>query len=141
MMFLPGPRHDEDERSKNKSPVPTIPLACCSLATGIVIGFLGAGNFVFVPMLIYVFKVPTRVAIGSTLVIAVMNTATGFAGKLVTGQIPLLAVTVIFSAALGALAGEKAHRRVSTRALRVVYAAMVMLIAVRVWLTITGIVV
>ena len=60
------------------------PLACCSLATGVVIGFLGAGNFVFVPLLIYVFKVPTRDAIGSTLFVALMNTAAGFVRKLVT---------------------------------------------------------
>jgi len=140
MMFLPAPEHDDDTRSVEKFAVRNIPLACYSLATGIVIGFLGAGNFVFVPLLIYVFKVPTRAAIGSTLFIALMNSATGFLGKLVTGQIPPIAVAVIVGAAIGAIAGEKAHRRVSTQALRVVYAAMVLLITIRIWLTITGIV-
>jgi hypothetical protein len=114
-------------------------LAICSLITGVVIGFLGAGNFVFVPLLIYVFKVPTRVAIGSTLFIALMNTATGFTGKLLTGQIPMIAVFVVCGAGVGAWAGEIVHRRVPTRALRLVYAGMVLLIAIRVWLTITGI--
>ena len=140
MMFLPAPEHDDDTRSVEKFAVRNIPLACYSLATGIVIGFLGAGNFVFVPLLIYVFKVPTRAAIGSTLFIALMNSATGFLGKLVTGQIPPIAVAVIVGAAIGAIAGEKAHRRVSTQALRIVYAAMVLLITIRIWLTITGIV-
>jgi len=140
MMFLPAPAHDDDMRATEKLSLPSFPLACYSLATGIVIGFLGAGNFVFVPLLIYVFKVPTRAAIGSTLFIALMNSATGFAGKLITGQIPLIAVVVILGAAIGALAGEKAHRRVSTQALRIVYAAMVLLITIRIWLTITGIV-
>jgi len=140
MMFLPAPEHDDDTRSVEKFAVRNIPLACYSLATGIVIGFLGAGNFVFVPLLIYVFKVPTRAAIGSTLFIALMNSATGFLGKLVTGQIPPIAIAVIVGAAIGAIAGEKAHRRVSTQALRVVYAAMVLLITIRIWLTITGIV-
>ena len=139
MMFLPAPEHDDDTRSIEKLVVPPIPLACYSLATGIVIGFLGAGNFVFVPLLIYVFKVPTRAAIGSTLFIALMNSATGFAGKLLTGQIPPIAVAVILGAAIGAIAGEKAHRCVSTQALRIVYAAMVLLITIRIWLTITGI--
>lgn len=140
MMFLPAPEHDDDTRSVEKFAVRNIPLACYSLATGIVIGFLGAGNFVFVPLLIYVFKVPTRAAIGSTLFIALMNSATGFLGKLVTGQIPPIAIAVIVGAAIGAIAGEKAHRRVSTQALRIVYAAMVLLITIRIWLTITGIV-
>ena len=140
MMFLPAPEHDDDVRSMEKLAVPSIPLACYSLATGTVIGFLGAGNFVFVPLLIYVFKVPTRAAIGSTLFIALMNSATGFVGKLVTGQVPLIAIAVILGAAIGALAGEKAHRHVSTQTLRIVYAGMVLLITIRIWLTITGIV-
>jgi uncharacterized membrane protein YfcA len=139
MMFLPAPKHDDDLRSMEKLPVPRIPLAGCSLATGIVIGFLGAGNFVFVPLLIYVFKVPTRAAIGSTLFIALMNSATGFVGKLVTGQVPLIAIAVILGAAIGALAGEKAHRRLSSQALRIAYAVMVLLITIRIWLTITGV--
>ena len=139
MMFLPAPEHDDEARSMENLSLPRIPLACCSLATGIVIGFLGAGNFVFVPLLIYVFKVPTRAAIGSTLFIALMNSATGFIGKLVTEQIPLMAVAVIVGAALGAVAGEKAHRHASTQLLRIVYAAMVLLITVRIWLTIAGI--
>ena len=139
MMFLPGPRRDEDEHSAEKVNVPTGPLACLSLATGIVIGFLGAGNFVFVPLLIYVFRIPTRIAIGTTLFIALMNTATGFVAKLMTGQIPLLTAAVIMGAGLGALAGEKAHRRVSAATLRIVYGIMVLLITVRVWLTLLGV--
>lgn len=138
LLFLPGPRADDDSRSPKEVSVPMIPLACCSLVTGVFIGFLGAGNFVFVPLLIYVFKVPTRTAIGSTLFIAMINAMTGFAGKLITGQIPLVAVAVIAGAAVGALAGERVHRRTSTRLLRVIYAAMVFLVTIRVWLTILG---
>ena len=138
LLFLPGPQADEDSRASEGISVPTLPLACCSLATGVFIGFLGAGNFVFVPLLIYVFKVPTRTAIASTLLIALINTATGFVGKLITGQIPLIAGAVIAGAGLGALAGERLHRLASTRLLRAIYAAMVFLVTIRVWLTIFG---
>ena len=103
------------------------------------IGFLGAGNFIFVPVLIYLLSVPTRIAIGSSLFIAMMNTASGFLGKLLTGQIPLAtAGTVVAGAMLGALAGERVHRRLSSELLRRVYAVLVALIAVRIWLTILG---
>ena len=139
ILFLPGPATDDDRRSAETVSVPQLPLALCSLATGVFIGFLGAGNFVFVPLLIYIFKVPTRVAIGSTLFIALINTATGFLGKLITGQIPPIAVVVVLGAAIGALTGEKAHRLASTRLLRVIYATMVFLVTIRVWLTIMGI--
>jgi uncharacterized membrane protein YfcA len=66
-----------------------------------------------------------------------MNTASGFLGKLLTGQIPLaIAAAVVFGAALGALAGEKIHGRVSPRNLRLIYAVMVSLVSIRVWLTV-----
>ena len=76
---------------------------------------------------------------GSTLVIAVLSTSSGFLGKLLTGQIPfLMTLTVVIGAAFGALGGEWSHRRVSPRALRYVYAGMVMVIALTVWISILG---
>ncbi len=138
MMLLPVPSRKRTRPSAMSAYHPcrlpfTRPL------TGIVIGFLGAGNFIFVPILIYLLRVPTRTAIGSNLVVAIMSTASGFLGKLVTGQIPLLAaVLVVAGAVLGALAGERVHRRLSSETLRRIYAALVALIAIRIWLTILG---
>jgi uncharacterized protein len=137
MMLLPGPDRDLEKVSLEKLAVATVPLSFCSFATGILIGFLGAGNFVFVPLLIYILKVPTRIAIGSSLVIALMNTAAGFLGKLATGQIPwLVAILVVIGAGIGALVGERVHRQLPTPMLRYVYGTMVGLIALRVWLSI-----
>ena len=138
MMFMPAPESSHADGARSSS-LATVPLACCSAVIGVVIGFLGAGNFVFVPLLIYVFKVPTRAAIGSTLFIALINSTTGFLGKFVTAQIPTLAVPVIVGAAVGAIAGEKASHKLSTQTLRIVYAGMVFIITIRLWLTITGI--
>lgn len=137
MMFLPAPSHELDKLPPEKLVVGTFLLSVCSLITGILIGFLGAGNFVFVPLLIYVFKVPTRIAIGSSLFIAMINTCFGFFGKLATGQIPwLIAMVVVIGAGIGALVGERIHRWLATPMLRYVYAAMVGLIAIRIWLSI-----
>jgi uncharacterized membrane protein YfcA len=139
IMLLAAPRDDQEETSADRVTVPRVALSVYSFLTGVVIGFLGAGNFVFVPVLIYLLHVPTRIAIGSSLFIAMMNTAAGFLGKWVTGQIPLLAtVMVVAGAIIGALAGEKVHRRLSSALLRQVYAVLVALIALRVWLTILG---
>jgi len=137
MMFLPAPSHELEELPPEKLVVGTFLLSACSVITGILIGFLGAGNFVFVPLLIYVFKVPTRIAIGSSLFIAMINTCFGFFGKLTTGQIPwLIALVVVIGAGIGALVGEQIHRRLAAPMLRYTYAAMVGLIATRVWLSI-----
>ena len=123
--------------SASAPPIANLPLGICSFVAGLVIGFLGAGNFAFVPLLIFLFKVPTRLAIGSTLVIGVMNSTTGFIGKLATGQIPLLVASVVVVAAgLSALAGERTHRVVPTAILRKIYATLVGAIALTVWITI-----
>lgn len=136
MMLLPAPNRELEEVSLEKVVVATVPLSLCSFATGILIGFLGAGNFIFVPLLIYILKVPTRIAIGSSLFIAMMNTASGFLGKLTTGQIPwLLAIVVVIGASIGVLVGERVHKRLPAPMLRYVYGVMVGLIALRIWLT------
>ena len=57
MMFLPAPSKELDKVPLEKVTVARQLLCLCSFATGILIGFLGAGNFVFVPLLIYVLKV------------------------------------------------------------------------------------
>jgi len=135
-MLLPGPTPAQEVVSVDQVVVPLRLLAPISLLAGLIVGFLGAGNFVFVPLLIYLLKVPTRIAIASSLVIAMINTFSGFMGKLVTGQIPLiLAVTVILGAALGALLGEKIHGRTPTYVLRYLYAAVVGIVALRVWIS------
>ena len=136
MMLLRAPTEAEEDIPFDHVAVPLVPLAVVSLVIGLIVGFLGAGNFIFVPLLIYILKVPTRVAIASSLLIAMMNTSFGFLGKLVTGQIPLLLTTLVVSGAMvGALLGEFVHRRVPTRVLRHIYAAMVAIIALRVWIT------
>ena len=139
MMFLPVPSQAQEDLPREQVSVALLPLTLYSLAAGVLIGLLGAGNFVFVPLLIYVLKVPTRIAIGSSLFIAMMNTSSGFLGKILTGQIPLLlASTVVIGAAIGVLLGEKLHGKISAKTLRQIYGVMVALIAARVWMTLLG---
>ena len=141
IMLLPAPTPAREVVPVDQVVVPLGPLASVSLLAGLVIGFLGAGNFVFVPLLIYILKVPTRIAIASSLFIAMINTFFGFMGKLVTGQIPLfLASAVILGSGLGALLGEKIHGRTPPHILRYLYAATVACIALRIWLSLLGLV-
>jgi uncharacterized membrane protein YfcA len=137
VMFLPPPSFERETASVGSISVTAPALSLIALAVGVVVGLLGAGNFLFVPLLIYVLKTPTRMAIGSSLIIYVLNGLAGFLGKLVTGQIPLLmSVAIVAGASLGALAGEKCHRLVSPRVLRVAYAGIIAVVALRIWATI-----
>jgi uncharacterized protein len=137
MMFLTGPDPDQQKVHVDRVIVPLFPLVLSSTLIGIMIGFLGAGNFVFVPLLTYLLKVPIRIAIGSSLFIAMMNTASGFIGKLITAQIPMPATAlVVLGAIIGALVGEKIHRRASSKTLRFAYGAIVTAVALPIWLSI-----
>lgn len=136
MMLLPAPGKSQDNRSTKQVSLPALPLSIFSTLTGGIVGLLGSGNFIFPPLLIYILKVPTRIAIGSSPIIALINSSAGFLGKLSTGQIPFLVTfVVVLGAALGALGGERVHRRLSSATLRRIYAVLVILIAARVWLT------
>lgn len=138
VMLLPEAFADEQRSSAGRD-FPTLPLSLFSFFTGAAVGFLGAANFLFVPVLVYAMRIPVRTAIGSTLVIASANTAAGFLGRLITGQIPLLfAAAVVAGASLGALAGERCHARVSLRVLRYAYATVVGAVTIRVWITLLG---
>ena len=135
MMVLPMTIQQE-EMPADKIDFSLTHLSLVSCAAGVVVGLLGAGNFIFVPVLVYVLKIPTRVAIGSSLLIALMNTSGGFLGKLITAQIPFaLTLAVVIGASTGVLLGERLHGRFSIPTLNWIYAGIVWLITIRVWIT------
>ena len=137
VMFLPAPSAKREEANIDSIAIPSAALGAIALAVGVVVGLLGAGNFMFVPLLIYVLKIPTRISIGSSLVIYVVNAFSGFLGKLVTGQIPfLMTIAIIAGASLGAFTGEKCHSQVSPKVLRYAYAGIIAIVAIRIWATI-----
>ena len=136
VMFLPGPSAQHEEAGADQISIPAISLGAMSFFVGVVVGLLGAGNFLFVPLLIYVLKIPTRITIGSSLAIHVLNGFAGFMGKLITGQVPFfMTLAIIIGASVGAIAGEKSHSRVSPKALRYAYAGVIAVVALRIWIT------
>jgi uncharacterized membrane protein YfcA len=136
VMFLPPPSAEQEAASIADINVPAVLLSAVSFFVGIAVGLLGAGNFLFVPLLIYVLKIPTRITIGSSLAIHVLNGFSGFLGKLITGQVPfLMTIAVVLGACLGAFVGEKSHSRASPEVLRYAYAGIIAIVAIRVWLT------
>jgi uncharacterized membrane protein YfcA len=108
-----------------------------AVAIAVGVGFLGGlvgqgGSFLIIPLMLYVLKLPTRVVIGSSLGIVFFSSIAGFAGKLVTGQMPLLpAAAVVAGAIPGAQLGGMLSRRTTPGRLRLALAVMVMLAAVK----------
>jgi uncharacterized membrane protein YfcA len=105
------------------------------LGVGVLAGLVGAGAaFLLVPLLIAVIGVPIRVTIGSSLAITAMSALAGFAGKLITAQIPWgPAALVALGAMPGAQLGALVSRRLSGERLRRVLLVVVALTALRVW--------
>ncbi|WP_040334401.1 sulfite exporter TauE/SafE family protein [Candidatus Magnetobacterium casense] len=134
MMFIPKKEADKDVElekiSFSKSGAIVI-----SFAIGFIGGMVGApGAYIFTPMMIYFLKIPTKVAIGSTLGIAFVASISGAIGKLVTGQVPyLLAAAVVVGAVPAARIGAMFTKKIPAQALRRALAIVIAFAAIRMW--------
>jgi uncharacterized membrane protein YfcA len=89
------------------------------------------GSFLLVPLMIYVLRVPTRVAIGSNLALVLLSSAAGLAGKLFTAQVPLVSAGMLALGTVpGAQAGSALSHRIPPRGLRAALGVVVGLSAV-----------
>lgn len=105
---------------------------------GVVAGLVGAsGGFLLVPLFIVVLGVPVRVTIGTSLAVTAIASVGGFAGKLLTAQVPLWPTVFVLSGAIaGAQLGARMSQRVNTRVLRMFLALLIGLSATRVWISV-----
>lgn len=110
------------------------------LAAGsaLLLGFIGglvgqSGAFIIIPFLLYVLRIPTRVALGSSLGIVLLAALTGSAGKVIAGQVDYsIALFCITGALAGAQAGGYLSRRTRKGILRLVLALLIFASAVRI---------
>ena len=115
LMFL-APRK---ERSGELVINPTT-IVPTGFGVGVVAGMLGVGGgFILTPIMISVLKIPTKVAVGTSLIVIIMTTIAGAAGKIATGQFDLqIAAFVIVGSIIGAQIGGRVNARVSPRTIR-----------------------
>lgn len=119
LIFLPGA--GEERSSGYELGSFSVPgAAAVALAVGLLGGLVGqGGSFILIPMVVYLLKVPLRVAMGSNLVIVFFASLAGFAGKAVTGQVsPLPALSLLAGIIPGARIGSELSRLVPTGTLR-----------------------
>jgi len=102
---------------------------------GFSIGLVGQGGaFILIPIMLYVLKIPLRVALGSTLAIGLFSSSAGLVGKVATGQVPyLMTVPLIIGAIPAARFGSIVGKRTNTRFLKWLLAAIIFATAVKVW--------
>jgi hypothetical protein len=135
MMFVPRkePKPETGDRPEVTFPVP---LAVLSSATiGLMSGIVGAaGAFITVPVMLTLLRIPTRVAIASSLVITFLSSVGSAAGKVMGGSLLVVpAVVMIVASIIGSPAGAMLGKRMDVRALRWILATLITATVVKIW--------
>jgi len=109
-----------------------------SLVLGFFGGMVGIGGIAFIiAALVYLLRVPTRIAIGSSLGIGLFAAVAALIGKAATAQIdPPLAAIVFVSALVASPVGAAVSVRTQPRALLTILAVIVILAAIRIVFTV-----
>jgi uncharacterized membrane protein YfcA len=138
-MFRDNNKSDEDEEdAEPESPSVTqvplgraVGLAVLAVAVGALTGLVGVGGFLMVPALVLVGQGPTKEALGTSLLVIVMISASGFVGYLSKVEIQwgLIAVFTVLAVA-GSFVGAYLVRFVPQATLRRLFAVFLLLIAI-----------
>ncbi|WP_239614971.1 sulfite exporter TauE/SafE family protein [Cohnella mopanensis] len=133
MMFFPKKAEENGDFTKltfNK------PLAFVLAGIiGIVSGIVGAaGAFITVPVMLVILRIPTRVAIASSLAITFISSIGSTAGKLLGGHMLLVpSVVMVIASLLAAPLGALISKKINTKALQWILIALITATVVKIW--------
>lgn len=133
-MFIP--KREQGEDIDPAALVYNKPLASAlSLAIGLFGGMVGApGAFIYIPAMIYILGIPTRIVIGSTLGIVCLGAIMGTIGKAATGQIIWpYAIALVIGTVPGAQLGGRVSKKTTTKHLRLAIAVIIAITGMRMW--------
>lgn len=134
MMFVPKKEGlDEvppDQVTFNK----TIAVSSAFLI-GALAGIVGAaGAFILVPVMLVILKIPTRVAIATSLAITFISSIGSTVGKIATGQVLFWpAVIMVVASLLGSPLGAHVSKIVNTKFLQAILSILILATAVNIW--------
>ena len=131
-VLVAEPRTSSRATSADRSPtVRTLTVLLGGLAVGLMTGLFGVGGgFLAVPVLVLVMRWTPRVAIGTSLMVIVINAVAALAPRLGSEALDTrLLIPVTVAAVVGTLLGKLAADRVSTPALSRIFAGVLLLLA------------
>lgn len=134
MMLIPR-NYSEDNLTEDKVDFNKPAAILIGISIGFLIGLVGQGGaFIIIPILLYVLKIPLRVALGSTLAIGLFSSSAGLIGKISTGQVPFrMAYPLLFGAIISARFGGLVGKKTDTKLLRWLLALIISGTAIKVW--------
>ncbi len=91
------------------------------------------GAFIVIPIMLYILKIPLRVAVGSMLAIGLFSSTAGLTGKIATGQVPfLMAGAMLLGAIPFAPAGGYVGKKTNTKILKWLLALIISITAIKI---------
>jgi len=104
-----------------------------STAIGIIGGMVGLGaGFLFIPIMIHIFKIDIRKAIGSSLLTAFLLSTGSFITKLGSGNIPiLLGIVLVAGGIIGAQVGGRISTKINSNTLKRIAGYAITLVGIR----------
>lgn len=111
---------DVEEAATPGAPLPMAKILAVGFAVGVLTGIVGiGGGFLIVPALVVLGRVPMKQAVGTSLLVIAMNSASGYAGYAGTVEVPWGFLASFAGVAIaGILAGTYLVRFVSPAALK-----------------------
>jgi uncharacterized membrane protein YfcA len=134
MMLIPR-SYAQDELTEDKVSFHKPTAVVLGIVLGFLLGLVGQGGaFIIIPILLYVLKIPLRVALGSTLAIGLFSSSAGLIGKIATGQVPfLMAAALLIGAVPSARLGGAVGKKTKTQYLKWLLAAIILASAIKIW--------
>ncbi|GIP34915.1 sulfite exporter TauE/SafE family protein [Paenibacillus sp. J2TS4] len=136
MMFLPK---KESERMDYANIRFNAAAAAVSAGlVGILSGIVGAaGAFIIVPIMLVILKIPTRVAIASSLAITFISSIGSAAGKLMGGHMLLIpSIIMVIASIMGSPIGAKTGQKMNVKLLQWLLAGLITATVIKIWLDI-----
>ena len=137
MMFLPK-KGGNEEMPLEKVTFHKPTAAAAAFVVGALAGVIGAaGAFLLMPVMLVVLKIPTRVAIATSLAVTFISSIGTAAAKIATGQVLFGPAAVMIAASLlAAPLGAQVSKKVRTKWLQAFLAVLILATAVHIWWTI-----
>lgn len=133
LMLIPK-REDSDATSDEDIPFNKIAAILIGIVIGFLSGIIGQGGaFIYLPAMLYLLQIPTRITIGSGLAIGVIASLSVLLGRLGTDQIPwLMALVLVTGVIIGAQFGSAFSQQMPKIVLRRILAVVVLGVAIKI---------
>lgn len=133
MMFFPKNGVDDKDYANIRF---NIVIASISAAiVGILSGIVGAaGAFITVPIMLVVLKIPTRVAIASSLAITFISSIGSTVGKVMGGHMLLVpSILMVIASIIASPLGAKAGQKMNVKVLQWILAGLITATVIKIW--------